>query len=537
MMKYPLLLRSMLDRANRLFPRKEVVSRDYSGLHRYTYADYYRRVCRLANVLKELGVKQGDRVGTLAWNHHRHLELYFAVPCYGAVLHTLNLRLFTEHLVYVINHAENTVIFVDEDLLPLLEAVKDQLHTVRHFVVMTDKEELPATSLQPVYSYEKLLSAAPDTFEFPADLDEFTPAAMCYTTATTGEPKGVVYTHRGLYLHSMCLGLVDTLGLSESDTLLPIVPMFHANAWGTPFACVWYGTKLVLPGSRPDIKIICDLIVSENVTLAAGVPTIWMGLLALNRKVKYDFSKVRAFVCGGSAAPRSLIQAFDREVGAPILHAYGMTETTPVALVSRPKSYMSDWPEDTMYNLKAKQGILVPGLEMKVVDEEGREIAWDGKQMGELLLRGPWIASEYYREPERSKEAFAGGWLHTSDMVTVDEEGFVNIADRAKDLIKSGGEWISSVDLENQIMSHPAVREAAVIAIPHEKWFERPAACVVLHEDQRGKVTEADIINFLQDKVVKWWLPDKVFFLDEIPKTSVGKFDKKVLRRQYGAGN
>lgn len=536
-MDYPLLLRGMLDRANRLFPGKEVVSRDYSGIVRYTYADYYRRVCRLANVLKELGVQKGDRVGTLAWNHHRHLELYFAVPCYGAVLHTLNLRLFTEHLTYVINHAGDSVIFVDEDLLPLLEGIKDKLETVKHIVVMTDKEELPHTSLKPVYSYEKLLVSVPDSYDFPADMDEYSPAAMCYTTATTGDPKGVVYTHRGLFLHSMCLGLVDSLALSEEDSLLPVVPMFHANAWGTPFACVWYGTKLVLPGSRPDINVICDLIASEKVTLAAGVPTVWMGLLALNRKMKYDFSSVRAFVCGGSAAPKSLLQAFDKEVGAPILHAYGMTETAPVVLVSKPKSYMKDWPADKMYDLKAKQGILVPGLEMKVVDDDGREVAWDGRQMGELLLRGPWIAGEYYREPERSKEAFADGWLHTSDIVTVDEEGFVSIADRAKDLIKSGGEWISSVDLENVIMSHPAVQEAAVIAIPHEKWIERPAACVVLRDDQRGKVKEEEIINFLQDKMAKWWIPDKVIFIEEIPKTSVGKFDKKILRRHYGISN
>ena len=353
---------------------------------------------------------------------------------------------------------------------------------------------------------------------------------------TTGDPKGVIYTHRGLYLHSMCLGMADSLALSEEDTLLPIVPMFHVNAWGTPFACTWFGSKQVLPGSRPDIKVICDLIVEEKVSLAAGVPTVWMGLLALHRKARYDFSSVRGFVCGGSAAPKSLIQAFDKEVGAPILHAYGMTETTPLVFASKPKSYMKDWPEDKIYDQIAKQGLLVPGLEMKVVDEEGRDVAWDGKQMGELLLRGPWIAKEYYKDPERSKSAFAGGWLHTSDIVTVDEEGFVNIADRSKDLIKSGGEWISSVDLENIIMSHPDVQEAAVIAIPDEKWMERPAACVVLQEDRRGQVEYEDIIDFLQGKVAKWWLPDKIIVVDEIPKTSVGKFDKKMLRQRYAGG-
>ncbi len=536
MMEYPLLLRSMLDRAYKLFPKKEVVSRDYSGIYRYTYADYYRRVCRLANVLKELGVQRGDRVASLAWNNHRHLELYFAVPCYGAVLHTLNLRLFSDQLVYVINHAEDSVIFVDEDLIPLLEEIKGKINTVKHFVVMSNEEELPDTSLGRVHSYEKLLAGAADSFDFPDDLDEYSPAAMCYTTATTGDPKGVVYTHRGLYLHSMCVGLADTLGLSERDIVLPVVPMFHANAWGIPFACVWFGSKLVLPGARPDIKVLCDLIVNEKVTLAAGVPTIWMGVLAAHRQQNYDFSSVRAFICGGSAAPKSLIEAFDKEVGAPILHAYGMTETTPVALVSRPKSYMEDRPEDELYRVRAKQGLLVAGLEMKVVDDQGREVAWDGKQMGELWLKGPWIAKEYYKDPERSKPAFAEGWLHTSDIVTVDEEGFVNISDRAKDLIKSGGEWISSLDLENTIMSHPAVQEAAVIAIPHEKWVERPLACVVLREEHKGKVAEEDIIEFLKDKVAKWWLPDRVVFIDEIPKTSVGKFNKKALRQQFAAG-
>ncbi|WP_027366218.1 long-chain fatty acid--CoA ligase [Desulfotruncus alcoholivorax] len=532
MMEYPLLLRGILERSRKLFPKKEIVSRDYTGIWRYNYGDFYKRVCRLANVLQEMGIHKGDRVATLAWNNHRHLELYFGVTCYGALLHTLNLRLFTEQLEYVINHAEDKVIFVDQDLLPLLEGIKDKLPTVQAYIVMTDSDELPATGLNPVYSYEKLLAAAPDAFDFPEDLDEYTPAAMCYTTATTGDPKGVIYTHRGLYLHSMCIGLADSLALSETDSLLPIVPMFHVNAWGLPYACTWFGSKQVLPGARPDPATICKLIEEEKVTLAAGVPTIWMAVLAAYRQQKFDFSSVRGFVCGGSAAPKALIKAFDEEIGVPILHAYGMTETTPVVLVSKPKSYMLDWPADQLYDAKAKQGLLVPGLEMKVVDEEGREAAWDGKQIGELWLRGPWIAKEYYKDPERSKPAFAGGWLHTSDIVSVDKEGFVSIVDRAKDLIKSGGEWISSVDLENTIMAHPAVQEAAVVAMPHEKWVERPVACVVIREDWKGRLSEADIISFLEDKVAKWWLPDKVIFVDEIPKTSVGKFNKKALRQR-----
>lgn len=533
MMKYPLLLHSILDRSNKLFPKKEVVSRDYSGMHRYTYADYYGRVCRLANVLKQLGVKKGDRVATLAWNNHRHLELYFSVPCYGAVLHTLNLRLFSNQLEYVINHAEDTVIFVDQDLLPLLESIQDKIKTVKHFIIMTDKDELPETSLNPIYSYEELLAAEQDTYDFPEDLDEYSPASMCYTTATTGDPKGVVYSHRGLYLHSMCVGLADTLGLSEQDILMPIVPMFHVNAWGLPFACAWFGSKQVLPGAQPNPQILCDLIANEKITLAAGVPTVWMGVLSAYRQQKFDFSSLRGLVCGGSAAPKSLIQAFDNEVGVPIMHAYGMTETTPLVLVSKPKSYNLDWPAEKIHDIRAKQGLPVAGLEIKVVDKDGREVAWDGKQIGELLVRGSWIAKEYYKDPERSQSAFANGWLHTSDLVTVDEEGYINIIDRTKDMIKSGGEWISSVDLENTIMSHPAVLEAASIAMPHEKWVERPIAYVVLHEEHRGKTTEEDILTFLKDKIAKWWIPDQIIFIDEIPKTSVGKFNKKALRHKY----
>lgn len=534
MMNYPLLLTNMLERARDTFPGKEIVSRDYSGIVRYNYAEFYKRVCKLANVLEKLGVQKGDRVGTLAWNNHRHLELYFAVPCSGAVLNTLNLRLFVEQLIYVINHAEDKVIFVDEDLIPLLEGIKDHLSPVKCFVVMTDKAELPPTTLSPVYSYEQLLAQASDQYTFPKDMDEETPAAMCYTTATTGNPKGVVYTHRALFLHSMAECMADAMGLTEADVVMPVVPMFHVNAWGIPFSSVWVGATQVFVGSRPDPKILCDLIQNEKVTVTAGVPTIWMGVYAQITKENYDFSSLRLLINGGSALPEALLKGYRDKIGLVITHAYGMTETTPLVTYCRPKSYMADWPEDKLNKVLLKQGMLVPALEMRIIDDNGNDVPRDGKTMGELVLRGPWITWEYYKDPERSREVITSdGWFRTNDIATVDDEGYIQIADRVKDLIKSGGEWISSVDLENAIMSHPAVAEAAVIAMPHEKWDERPLACVVLKAGEKDKCTEKDILDFLASKVAKWWLPDKVMFIDEIPKTSVGKFDKKVLRRQY----
>ena len=537
MMEYPLTLKNLLERNRLLFSKKEVFSRLLARDFRYTYGDYQKRVRRLANVLKELGVEPGDRVGTLAWNHHRHLELYFAIPCSGAVMHTLNLRLFPDQLTYVINHAEDKVIFVDPDLLPLLEGIAPALKTVRHFVIMADEgEQLPETRLSPVHSYEELLSRAPEEYAFP-DLDEWSPAAMCYTTATTGNPKGVVYTHRGLFLHSLACAAADMMGIREEDVVMPVVPMFHANAWGSPFVAVWMGSKLVLPGRRLDPGSLAGLIEQERVTITLGVPTIWLGLLQLlEGGAKYDLSSLRFLLVGGSAAPEGMIRSFREKYGLYVQHAYGMTETTPLATLTRIKSYLKDAPADRFYKVAAKQGVIAPGLEMKVVDEAGREVPWDGKTMGELCLRGPWIAKEYYREPERSAEAIRDGWLHTGDIVTVDEEGYIFIMDRSKDLVKSGGEWISSVDLENTIMAHPAVAEATVIGIPHEKWQERPLACVVLKEAYKGKVSKEEILDFLRDKVARWWIPDDVVFLEAIPKTSVGKFNKKQLRQMYAEG-
>jgi fatty-acyl-CoA synthase len=530
MMNIPLNISAMLERAETFFPKKQVISRMATGIKRHTYKEIGTRTRKLASALKKLGVHQGDRVGTFAWNHHRHLEAYFAIPGIGAVLHTINIRLSPQHIAYIVNHAEDKVLFIDDDLLPIIEKVKDQLKHVQAYIVMTDLDELPKTTLTPVYHYEKLLEIGDDSFSFVKHLDENSPAGMCYTSATTGNPKGVVYSHRGIVLHSMALGLADSAALSENDVAMPVVPMFHANAWGLPFAAVWFGTTLVMPGPYFTPKIIAELMEQEKVTLAAGVPTIWLGLLNELEQGKYDLSSVTRILCGGSAAPKGIIKAFETKYNIPFIHAYGMTETSPLVVLSRLKSYQQDLPEEERLEIRAKQGILVPGIEMKVIGQNG-EVAWDGKEMGELCLRGPWIADEYYRD-ERTKEAFKDGWLHTGDVVTVDEEGFVKIVDRTKDLIKSGGEWISSVDLENALMAHEAVFEAAVVAVPHEQWQERPVACVVLKEWAKDKVTKEDLYKFLEPQFAKWWLPDDIVFMDEIPKTSVGKFLKMKLREQ-----
>ncbi|MGY0694209.1 long-chain fatty acid--CoA ligase [Virgibacillus sp. FSP13] len=530
MMNTPLTLVSLVERAERYFPKKQIISRTMKGVQRFTYQEMGKRTRSLSSALESLGVKKGDRVGTFAWNHHRHLEAYFAIPSMGAVLHTINIRLSAEHLRYIINHAEDKVLLVDADLLPLIENIKDELTTVEAIIVMTDEETLPKSDLAPLYSYENLIAKVDETYQFSNDIAEEDPAGLCYTSGTTGKPKGVVYSHRGLVLHSMALSLTDTAGVSEADVCLPVVPMFHANAWGMPFAATWLGSTQVLPGPSPTPKILAQLIESEKVTLTAGVPTIWLGLLNELEQNNYQTDSLRAVLCGGAAAPSGMIRTFETKYGIPFIHAYGMTETTPLVILSRLKSYQTNLPEEEKLALRSKQGTVVPGIDIKVVNENG-EAKHDGKDMGELLIRGPWIADEYYKD-DRSKEAFRNGWLYTGDVVTIDEEGFIKIVDRTKDLIKSGGEWISSVDLENALMAHEAVFEAAVVSIPHPKWQERPVACVVLKSSYRDTVSKEDIFSFLEPQFAKWWLPDEVLFMEEIPKTSVGKFLKTALREQ-----
>lgn len=529
MMTTALTLVQQLERAEKYFSRKQVISRTNEGvIHRLTYKDIGKRTRALSSALEKLGLKKGDRVATLAWNHHRHLEAYFAVPCMGGVLHMANFRLSAEHLTYILNHAEDKFLLIDESIVPIVEKIQDQLKTVEGYIIMTDQPTLPDTTLQPAYSYEDLVMQGNPSYEYHVELDENDPAAMCYTSATTGKPKGVLYSHRGIVLHSFAIGLADTLGLSESDVIMPVVPMFHVNAWGLPFASTWFGTTQVLPGPMFTPKLLAEFIESEKVTISAGVPTIWLGLLKELEQKEYDTSSLRAIVCGGSAAPRGLIQAFESKFKIPFLHAYGLTETTPVVTSARLKSYQRNLPEEERLDFRSKQGIVVPGLEIKVVNDDG-EVQSNGEEMGELLVRGPWIADEYYKD-ERTKEAFKDGWFHTGDIATIDEEGNIKLVDRTKDLIKSGGEWISSVDLENALMAHEAVFEAAVVAVPHPKWLERPVACVVLHENK--KVEKEELLQYLSGQFAKWWVPDDIVFMKELPKTSVGKFLKRSLREQ-----
>ena len=531
MMDWPLTLHHFLDRAARLFPRKEIATRTAAGMHRYTYADFHRRVHRLAHALTRLGIGRGDRVATFAWNTYRHLEIYFAAPCMGAVLHTLNIRLAPDQLIYIINHAEDRVIFVDASLVPLLERIRDQIPTVKAFVIMSDAGPVQ-TSLSPALDYEALLAESPEApYPWPR-LDENAAAGMCYTSGTTGNPKGVVYSHRAIFLHSLALCLADTFGICERDVLMPVVPMFHANAWGMPFAGVMVGAKLVFPGPHLQPRDIAELIQNERVTVTAGVPTIWIGLYALLERERYDLSSLRVMPVGGSAMPRALIEAFEKRFGIRIAHAWGMTEMTPLGTVANLKSYMESWPDEERFAVRAKQGMPVVGVEIRAVDDQGREVPWDGKTMGELQVRGPWVIRAYYNDP-RTAEAFQDGWFRTGDVVTIDPEGYIQIVDRTKDLIKSGGEWISSVDLENALMAHPKVLEAAVIAVPHPKWQERPLAVVVPRPEFKEDLTKEELLEFLRPRFAKWWLPDDIVFVEAIPKTSVGKFDKKVLREQF----
>lgn len=529
MMDYQLTLTPLMERARRLYPKKEIVTKVGPSLERTTYDQWAERVGRLANALTKLGVQKGDRVATFAWNNTRHLELYFAVPCMGAVLHPLNLRLPGDQLLYIINHAEDKILFVEPSLLPAVEKLAPHLKTVKHYVVMGDS--VPETTLSPVSAYEDLLKEVSSNYPWPS-LHENDAAAMCYTSGTTGNPKGVVYSHRAIYLHSLGLSMADSFGLAEPDIFMPVVPMFHVLAWGAPYACTMLGVKQVFPGPHLQPRDLAELIQAEQVTVTAGVPTLWLGLLGLLEKERYDLSSLKCMIVGGAAAPQSMIEAYEKKYGLQIVHAWGMTEMTPLGTVSRLKSYQMELPEATRFALRAKQGVPSVGVEIRAIDENGQEVPWDGKSFGELQVRGPWIIRSYYND-ERSSQSFMDGWFRTGDVVTIDPEGFVQIVDRTKDVIKSGGEWISSQDLENAIMAHPKVMEAAVIAVAHPKWQERPLACVVPKPDFKDNLTKEEIIQHLRPRFDKMYLPDDVVFIEAVPKTSVGKFDKKVLRAQY----
>ena len=529
MMNYPLTLTHFFERSRRLWPQKRLATRvPGQPLFRYTYADFAERTLRLAGVLRELGVKKGDRVATLAWNSHRHLELYWAAPCSGAVLHTLNLRLAPQDLAFIINHAADSVIFADASLWPILEGIRDRIPSVRTIVIMRDAPEPRVPAALP--EYEALLAAASPLRRWPT-LDETDAAGMCYTSGTTGNPKGVVYTHRAMFLHCLAQAMTDSFGISEDDTLLHIVPMFHANSWCLPFTAVMVGSTQIFAGPNPQPRDICELVQQEKVTFTGAVPTVWIAVKELCEKEGWDISSLRTIAIGGSAAPKAMQLAYRRQFGVTMSHAWGMTEMTPLGTIARLKSYMKQWPEDAQYEVRARVGYPSVGVDARIVDEAGGELPWDGASMGELQVRGPWVVSAYYDNPESAERFTADGWFRTGDVATIDAEGYVQITDRTKDLIKSGGEWISSVDVENLIMSHPKVLEAAVIAVPHPKWVERPLACVV---PKPGQTLEpGEIVDFLRPRLAKWALPDEVLIIDAVPKTSVGKFDKKVLRERY----
>lgn len=534
MMDYQLTLDRILEHANCMNGHKRITTMQPDGsLHRYTYADLYRRVKRLAKALVNLGLEPGDRVGTFAWNNYQHLELYYAIPGAGAVCHTLNIRLFPDQLAYIVNHAGDRVVFVEGSLLPLYERVADQITAVEHYVLYNAPRDVE-TTLPNVLFYEDLIEGADEAFAW-RSLDENMAAGLCYTSGTTGDPKGALYSHRSTYLHAMGAGLANALGVRETDVVLPVVPQFHAMAWGLPYACAAAGAEIIMPGPHLKPEPLASLIESERVTIAAGVPTIWTGLYHELKQNRRDISSIRALIVGGSAMPRALTKAYESELGVNVLHAWGMTEMSPLGTVCHLSSRHAALSDEEKWDIKAKQGYPICGVEMRIVDEVGKELPWNGRQMGELQVRGPWIIRQYFRRQVSEDSFTPDGWFRTGDVVTMSADGYMQIMDRTKDLVKSGGEWISTVELENAIMAHPQVLEAAVIAVPDEKWLERPLAAIVPTPDG-AHLTAGEITAFLQNKVARWWIPETILFVEEIPKTSVGKFDKKVLRGQYAAG-
>jgi fatty-acyl-CoA synthase len=525
MQEFPLNLQLILRHAERLHPRKTVVTRTDAGYARVTFAELAERVRRLIAALGKLGVGPDDRVATFCWNHQQHVEAYLGVPCMGAVLHTLNIRLFEKDLAFIVDHAQDKVVIVDKSLFPVWEKIAARVDCVKATIVVDDA---PGPAPAGTLDYETLLRESAPIRDLPA-IPEDQAAAFCYTSGTTGHPKGVVYSHRSNVLHSFSLLGVDSFGISEKDVGLPIVPMFHANAWGLPYACLLAGSDLVLPGRFMQPAILTELFVERRVTFAAGVPSIWLAMLEPLKAVRPKLGHLTKIVCGGSAVPPALARAYRSDIGVPITQAWGMTETSPLASMCKPVSTLG---EADLEGLLTSQGRIMPGVEVRIAGDDGKEVAWDGASVGELQVRGPWIAKGYWRE-EPTAEKFQDGWLRTGDVASICPQGYIRIADRTKDLVKSGGEWISSVELEGHIMGHPKVAEAAVIAIAHPRWSERPLACVVPRKEARGSLTKEEILDWLRPRVARWWLPDDVVFIDEVPKTSVGKFDKKVLRARF----
>lgn len=532
MMEYALSPVHFLERAHTLFGTREVVTAGEDGTHRHDWSGIHERTGRLRSVLASLGVRPGDRVATLAWNGHRHLELYFGVPGVGAVLHTVNVRLSTEQVVRIVEHAESDVVFADPDFVPLVDEVAARLPHIRRKIVLGQEAE------DGWFSYDELLAGQQSGSPVePCDEDEA--AGLCYTSGTTGEPKGVLYSHRALALHTMAICLPDGFGLGEPDVILPAVPMFHANAWGLPYAAAMTGAGLVLPGPRPSPKRLAELMESERVTFAAGVPTVWMGLLEELRARPRRLAPGLRIHSGGAASPPGLIEAYRTELGVELIAGWGMTELTPVGMVTHPRGRMANAEPADLLTVRTSQGTPLPFVEVRIVDDEGSVLPHDGVTPGELEVRGPWVTGGYFRSlasgasPEASSaegpEEFRDGWLRSGDVATIDGDGYTRLVDRTKDLIRSGGEWISSVQLEHVLMDLAVVAEAAVVAVPDDKWGERPWACVVLRPGMAGKKEE--LLAPLREAFPKWWVPDEVVFMDAIPRTATGKFDKKALRK------
>ncbi|MCW2916923.1 MAG: long-chain-fatty-acid--CoA ligase [Actinomycetia bacterium] len=529
MQDVPLTITAILRHGSRVYGGSECVTWSGSGTRRATFAEIASNAERLASALARLGVGAGDRVATFAWNSQEHLEAYFAVPCMGAVLHTLNIRLFPEQLAHIIDHAEDKVIIVDDSLVPLLARVAGELRTVKAFIVVGDKDASALGGAR-VLRYHDLLAAEEPGYDWP-ELDERSAASMCYTSGTTGDPKGVVYSHRSTFLHAMALLSATLVGITEADRVLAIVPMFHVNAWGLPYGAFLSGATLHMPGPFLQPEHLTRFIATERTTVASAVPTIWSAILAHGDTHDIDLSSLRAGTSGGAAAPRILLERFQERHGLRIVQGWGMTETSPLGgMAFPPPGVQPDSPEDLQWRLKS--GRIAAGVEMRIVDATDTELPWDGRSVGEIEVRGPWITGSYYRDP--APEKFHDGWLRTGDIGTIDERGYFQITDRAKDVIKTGGEWISSVELENHLMAHPGVLEAAVIGVPDPRWDERPLACVVLRPG--AEASAAQLADFLGGKIARWQVPENWTFLAEIPKTTVGKFDKKPLRTLFHTG-
>ena len=533
MMDFPLTLTAVLERAGQIFHRVEIVSRKPDRtIVRTSYGNFYKRARRLADALTKMGLRPGERVASMMWNHSGHLEAFFGVPCAGGILHTLNLRLHPHEIAAIVRHAEDRFLMIDDVLLPTYQKVcPDKSLFERVIVVPYGGCAIPAEFL----NYEDLIAGAGDDFRYPK-IDENDGAAMCFTSGTTGNSKGVLYSHRALVLHSFAQLSVDSFGVSHHETVLPVAPMFHANAWGLPYSCTMAGARLILPGPNVDAESVLDLMVRERVTVACGVPTVWLGVLeALEKNPgRWKFAWPVRITIGGTAPPEQLMRTLDKH-NLHILHLWGMTETTPLATTGRLKQHMLGWTEDQQYEARSKQGWPSPFVELRVRRPEGPEgrsveAPRDGKTAGELEVRGPWVAASYYKSPDQAHRWTEDGWFKTGDVATIDDEGFVRLVDRAKDLVKSGGEWISSVDIENTLMGHPAVKEAAVVGVPHPKWQERPVAAVVLKDG--ASATPEELRRFLGQSFAKWQLPDAFVFMETIPRTSVGKFNKIALREQ-----